>query len=203
VDRSTSQLTPTEPRTRYAIVVRLPREVEVRIEDTFLAVIGATKPAMGYHLTILGPYCLARGVTSPFLAAISRVCRQAEPFTVRLAGLGVFRTTDNNAVYLKVADPAAVFALHERLLRATAGVALPENERLRAWTVDNYNPHVTLGLGMSDDDLEEFLRHGEGRAIEAEFAVRQVWLVEQVLNGPWEVAAEYPLGVAPPPSPQT
>ncbi len=187
-------MTDTEPRVRYALVIRLPREVEVRIEDTFLSVIGTTKPAMGYHLTLLGPYCLAPGVSSPFLAAVSRVCRQTESFPVRLEGLGVFSTANNNAVYLGVENPAPVVALHRRLLQATAGVVEPENERLRAWTVDNYNPHVTLGLGMTDGDLEEFLRLGEQRHLTAEFTVQQVYLVEQVPNGPWEVAAEYSLG---------
>ncbi len=149
---------------------------------------------MGYHISLLGPYCLVKGTPSPFLPPISRVCRQSEPFSVRLTGLGVFRTEDNNAVYLDIADPAPILALHNALLRATEGLTEPENEQLRIWTIDNYHPHVTLGLGMSDDDLEEFLRLGSERQVDLTFDVQSIWLAEQVPNGPWEYSAEYPLG---------
>ena len=190
-------MTQAEIRSRYALIIRLPREAEVRIEDTFLSVIGATKPAMGYHLTLLGPYRLAPGVTLPHLPAIAHVCRQTRPFEVRLAGLGVFRTEDNNAVYLSVADPEPVLALHTQLLRVVGQFVVPENEQLRIWTIDNYSPHVTLGLHMTDDDLEEFLRVGRHRQIDVEFHVQTVCLVEQVLSGPWEYTAEYSLSAEP------
>lgn len=184
----------TQPQQRYAVIIRLPRAAEVQIEDTYLSAIGTTKPSMGYHISLLGPYCLASSATSPFLPGISRVCRQARPFTVRLFGLGVFRTEDDNAVYLNLTDPAPVLALHHALLRATEGAALPENERLRIWTIENYHPHVTLGLGLSDSDLEEFLRVGRERQVDVTFEVQSIWMVEQASNGPWEYVAEYSLG---------
>ncbi len=186
----------TEIRPRYALIVRLPREAEVRLEDAFLSVIGATKPAMGYHLTLVGPYLLAPGVASPHLPAIARVCRQTRPFAVQIARLGVFRQENDNAVYLDVAEPEPVVALHRRLLRAAGPLIVPESEQLRLWTVENYKPHVTLGLRMSDGDLEEFLRLGSARRVEVTFPVQRVWLVGQVPNGPWEYLAEYGLGAS-------
>jgi len=188
------------PRTRYAVVIRLPREVEVQIEDTYLSVLGATKPSMGYHLTLLGPYCLAPNAPSPFLPSLARVCRNAEPITVHLRGLGAYRTENNSAVYLRVVDAAPVIELHKRLLEATARQILAENEQLHVWTVEKYDPHVTLGLGMSDTELEEFMRLGERRDLEVAFEAQTIWLVAQASNGPWEYVAEYPLGVHAPES---
>jgi 2'-5' RNA ligase len=179
---------------RYVLLVRVPREVEVRIEDTFLSVIGATKSSMGYHLSLLGPYYLAEGQSSPFLPAIARVCRTHGPFTLRLAGLGTFRTANNNAVYLGVTNPEPIIELHAALLEATAQFTVPQNAQMRIWTVDNYLPHVTLGLGMDDGDLEEFLRAGISRDVDATFVVNSIWLAAQAPNGPWEYVAEYPLG---------
>lgn len=183
-------------RVRYAVVIRLPREVEVQIEDTYLSVIGVTKPSMGYHLTLLGPYCLVPGVESPFLPAISRVCRQHEPLDIHLNGLGVFRAENSHAVYLRVVDAEPVYALHKALLEATADIVMAENEQLHVWTVANYNPHVTLGLRMSDGEMEEFLRLGRERSLDVTFRARSIWLAEQVPNGPWEFTAEYALGTA-------
>ncbi len=186
-----------EIRSRFALIIRLPRDVEVRIEDTYLSVIGVTRPAMGFHLTLVGPYRLAPGVTSPHLTAVARACRLSRPFAVRLEGLGVFRTENDNAVYLGVPEPELVVALHAQLLRAAGSAVVPENEQMRVWTFENYSPHVTLGLHMSDADLEEFLRLGARRRIHAQFTVERVWLVEQVPNGPWEYTAGYALGPEP------
>ncbi len=99
-------------------------------------------------------------------------------------------------MYLDVAEPEPVVALHRRLLRAAGPLIVPESEQLRLWTVENYKPHVTLGLRMSDGDLEEFLRLGSARRVEVTFPVQRVWLVGQVPNGPWEYLAEYGLGAS-------
>jgi len=188
-------LTEETSKPRYAIVIRVPRDVEVRIEDTYLSVIGMTKPTMGYHLTLLGPFRLSDDLTAPHLPAVTRLCREQAPFEVHLAGLGVYRTEDNNAVYLGVTEPEKVASLHTHLLEVTRDVALPENETLRVWTIEKYNPHVTLGLGMSDSELQEFLRLAQTRGLEASFTVNSIWLVAQDTSGPWEFVTEYRLGV--------
>ncbi len=184
-------------RTRYAIVIRVPRDIEVRIEDTYLSVIGVTKPSMGYHLTLLGPFLLADSVAGPHLPAVTRLCREEAPFDVHLAGLGTSRSENSNAVYLGVADPDKVMSIHNRLLDVTRDITTPENETLRIWTIERYSPHVTLGLGMTDSELEEFLRLVQARDVQASFTVDRIWLVEQAPGGPWEFVAEYRLGERP------
>jgi len=184
-------------RPRYALTIRLPRDAEVRIEDAYLSVIGVTRPAMGFHLTVLGPYRLAPGVPSPHLPAVAQACRAFKPFAVRLSGLAVFRNESDSAVYLRVSDPEPVVMLHERLLRAARNDVVPENEQIRDRMFENYTPHVTLGLHMADPDLDEFLRLGEQRRVDVQFAVDRVWLVSQVPGGPWEYIAWYPLGTEP------
>jgi len=188
----------SEPnRTRYAIVIRVPRDIEVRIEDTYLSVIGVTKPSMGYHLTLLGPFLLSDEITAPHLPAVTRLCREEVPFEVHLAGLGISRSETSHAVYLDVVKPEKVMSLHNRLLDVTHDIALPENETLRIWTIERYNPHVTLGLGLSESELDEFLRLVQARDVQATFMVDSIWLVEQSPGGPWEFVTEYRLGEPP------
>ena len=90
-----------------------------------------------------------------------------------------------------------------------SGKALAWHAEFRpAWHFRHLRPWLFCGTGNHDCFYAALgilvdLRLGEQRHLTAEFTVQQVYLVEQVPNGPWEVAAEYPLGVAPPPSPQT
>jgi 2'-5' RNA ligase len=179
---------------RYALVVRLPRAVEVRIEDAFLGIAGSTKPVMGYHITLLGPCLLQEGAFQAFAAAVTAACRRWSPFEVRVTGLGAFRAKDDNVAYLEIADPRNVVALHEDLLRATDGLVIPQDERYREWCTTAYQPHVTLGLGLSDAELEEFLRAGGQRRFDERFKVTRIWLAAQAPQGLWQYEGEYILG---------
>ena len=184
----------TLAQTRYVLVVRVPRPVEVRIEDVYLSLASTTRPAMGFHITLLGPYFFSAGASPRFMSKVSAMCRSWTPFSTRLCGLGAFKEKDDNAVYLQIVEPQILLALHNALLEATAGMTIPQDERYREWYVLSYQPHVTLGLGLSDRELEEFLRSSTLRQFDESFEVSRIWLAEQVPHGPWQYVAEYPLG---------
>jgi 2'-5' RNA ligase len=179
---------------RYAVIVRLPRAIEVRIEDAYLSMLGTTRPIMGYHITLLGPFYIVDHCEAITTERVQAVCRRSTPFTIRLQGLGTFAEQDNNVVYVRIADPSPLAALHNALLRATEDVIVAQNERYREWTAERYMPHVTVGLGMTDNELSEFLRGSFRFEIDATLEVTRLWLVEQRPNGPWQYVGEYPLG---------
>jgi 2'-5' RNA ligase len=184
----------TGEKPRYAIIVRLPRAIEVRIEDAYLSMLGTTRPIMGYHVTLLGPFYIRDNCEAITTQRVQTVCQRTKPFTIRLQGLGAFTEQDNNVVYVRIADPSHLAALHNALLRETEDVVIPQNERYRDWTAERYMPHVTVGLGMTDSELVEFLRGSFRFEIDAALEVTRLWLVEQRPNGPWQYLAEFALG---------
>lgn len=181
-------------QTRYVLVVRVPRPVEVRIEDVYLHLAGATKPVMGFHITILGPFLFASGALPEFVASVTAVCRSWAPFSVSLSGLEAFREQDDNTIYLQIVDPQPLIALHDDLLAVVADLIVPQDERCHEWYITCYHPHVTLGLGLSDKELEAFLRAGETRHLKESFEVSSLWLAEQAPYGPWQYLTEFPFG---------
>ena len=195
-------------RTRYVFVLRLPRQVESRIEDAFLTLLGTTRPIMGYHITLLGAFYLAQGIDRRSLSKVADLCLRRRAFPVRIAGLDAFETRDSHAVYLRVAAPDDIVALHNDLLDLTGEQITFQDDRYREWNVEQYKPHVTLGLGLTDGELDAFLRLGAERDIDETFDASGVWLVEQVPKDPWQYVAEYPFGSdiqneSPPTEPET
>jgi 2'-5' RNA ligase len=184
----------TGEKPRYAVIVRLPRAIEVRIEDAYLSMLGTTRPIMGYHVTLLGPFYIHDNCEAIAVQRVQGVCRRTGPFTIRLQGMGAFPEQDNNVVYVRIADPTYLAALHNTLLRETEDVIAPQNERYREWTAERYMPHVTVGLGMTDGELSEFLRGSPRFEIDDTLEVTRLWLVEQRPRGPWQYVAEFVLG---------
>jgi 2'-5' RNA ligase len=181
-------------RPRYALLIQLPRAAEIRIEETFLPLAGITKPTMGFHISLLGPFYLCADAPVSMLEHVPRACAQQPPFSVRLAGLGAFRSPDNNGVFLQIVDPKPVLALHDALLGELAPDLLLADERYRAWNVDEYEPHVTLGLSLSDKELVELLRAAQNHPFDLSFGVKEIWLAEQAPNTPWRMMQAVPLG---------
>ena len=184
----------TGERPRYAVIVRLPRAVEVHIEDAYLSMLGTTRPNMGYHITLLGPFYICDHCKAAALERVRAICQDTEPFSLRLQGLGTFAEQNNNVVYVRIADPTRLATLHNTLLNETERLVTIQNARFREWTAERYMPHVTVGLGMTDSELSEFLRGSARFEIDATLAVSRLWLVEQYPNGPWRYVAEFPLG---------
>ena len=180
-------------KTRYVLVVRLPRRVEIRIEDVFLNLVGATKPTMGYHITLAGPFSLPDGMNTRCLSSIAEVCRRREPFQVRIAGLDAFRAKDSNAGYVRVRVPEPLVSLHNELLKTLERRITLQDGQDSA----QYVPHVTLGLGLNDKQIETFLRVGPDRVFDESFEVSHIWLVEQPPDSPWRFVSNCPLGNLP------
>lgn len=181
-------------QTRYALGVRVPREIEVRIEDTYLSFLGSTKPYMGYHITLLGPFYILESAESQFGANVANLCKRWQPFRVQVTGLGTFLRKDDNVVYLSIANPETLLALHADLLKTLADRISPQDEYFYKWDVKFYQPHVTLGLGLTDKRLEEFLSVAAACKFDESFEVSRIWLASQAQNGPWQYIASYPLG---------
>ena len=178
---------------RYALVVRLPREVEVRIEDAFLGLLSTSKPTIGYHITLLGPFLLLVDDLDACVARIVQVCYHTRPFSVRVGGLGAFKESDDNAVFLDVLENDRVVRLHRRLVRATQEDIRPQYAWSRGPGPQPFRPHITLGLGLTDRELQTFLRTSDDGAVDEAFGICELSLVEQRPGEPWHYVNAFPL----------
>lgn len=183
-------------RLRYVLLVRVPRDVEVVIEDTFLNLPGATKPVMGYHVTLLGPFCIEPEEMAESLQVVETLCARVAPFHLRISGLGAFRTPNSNAVYLQVDGADILKTLHDALVVALGPRITIIGEAQR--TQETYEPHVTLGLDLSDHELNEFLAQASRRSFDQSFEVHCIALVRQENSGPWQYAGDYALATGDP-----
>ncbi len=184
-------------RARYALMVRVPRTIEVAIEDDYLIPLGTTKPTMGYHITLLGPFYLPEEREhTAFSRAVQEVCQRRQPLLVSVAGLGAFEKEDDNVIYLRLADPHRLVALHEELLEATREHVAFADTDFSEESRGTYLPHITLGLALTDRELVQFFRTVAERIPEITFRVSALWLVAQESSEPWRYVIGYPLDAA-------
>lgn len=176
---------------RYVLLIRLPRSLEVHLEDDFLSLSGATKPVMGYHVTVLGPFFWLGGTEDIMRERVAQECRQWSPFRVQLRGVGAFRASNDNVVYVKTVRSPSLLLLHRRL-RGVLGEAIQLQR-----DDGTYAPHVTLGLGLSDRELEAFMSNSGQSGFAESFDVHVLGLAEQMGNDPWKHVHTYQLGSSP------
>jgi len=178
--------------TRYLLLIRLPREAEVAIEDRFLGLAGVTKPAMGYHITLAGPFFVDEAERAgPLQDGLEQLARALRPFRVEVAGLDAF-SGEGHTAYLGVAPSRALDELWSTLRRYLESQIDCQYDHYQAG--DAFRPHVTLGIGLSDDELRGITVAHSDAPLALSFLISEVWLALQEPNGPWEFLSAIPLG---------
>ncbi len=179
---------------RILFAVRLERKTEVLIEDSFLTIVGTTRPAMGYHISVLGPAIIAhQDAFDQGIQRASTLLKDYLPLYTVLNTIGTFRDGDISTPYLGIADPSPYIALHNDLLETFAEAVTPESEQFRAWTIDQYMPHVTLGLGLSEAEMREFTQRTQSIKLNVGFISSTLSLLRQRQGSVWENDLELPL----------
>ena len=181
------------PRPRYVLVIQLPRSTELRIEDAFLGHIGVTRPAMGYHVTLLGPFCLIKGSAEVLSALIDQICHTMPSFDLQLAGVKAFSSADNHIAYLQVGSIEPLLYLRDRLLADLLSQDILVDPCPQIDT-DVYLPHVTLSLELTYDELALLTESSSVRDFSATFTVNALALVAEQIGAPWRVEKVFPLG---------
>ncbi len=187
----------TLSHSRYALVIRIPREIEVQIEDTFLTLVGITRPIIGFHITLVGPFLWESDADSSVLDQLAQICESFEPFQVTIGGSGAFVGEDASAVYIAVEHSAALRELQARAHR----LLYPHIALQREIAPEEYIPHVTLGLGLTPEERDRALVALSNQPITATLQVVELHLVEQKPQSPWRLIRTFPLAGQPPPGP--
>jgi hypothetical protein len=181
------------PSERYVVVYLLPRTVQLHIEDMYLHWQGITRPAMGYHLSALGPFVIAAGHSPDDLSVMGDLCTRLPSFHLLLGEPGVFRNSTNQVAYLGLYNPEPMCALHGSLLDNTQGIVAAPSPEYHLWTVEQYVPHVTLGIGLNEEAASEFLVFARRHPCKQTCHVQVLSLFGQLGNGVWQQLASYKL----------
>ncbi|MGI6368374.1 MAG: 2'-5' RNA ligase family protein [Anaerolineae bacterium] len=184
---------------RLALVIRVPRALEVEIEDAFLALSGVTRPVMGFHITVLGPFTWIRQQPETALEQVAQRCAATQPFDVTVGGAGSFDGEDTHSVYIPVHTSTALRELHHQL----AGLLEEHIVLQREVSGEEYLPHVTLGLGLSTRDRDRALAELERRSVRTAFLVTELHLVTEGPGSPWRSSRVFPLADQPLPAPHS
>ncbi|MHB1317033.1 MAG: 2'-5' RNA ligase family protein [Anaerolineae bacterium] len=186
-------------RPRYALVARIPRPIEVQIEDAFLTLVGITRPIMGFHITLVGPFMwIAEKAPPRVLDRLARLCLRTQPIEIQISGQGAFVGLESNVVYLQVER-------HEGLcrLQAQADHLLRKHIALqRESPPEQYVPHVTLGLGLTPEERDRALATLAEARFSAAVPVNELDLVEEQPGSPWRPVLTLALAGQPPPEPE-
>ncbi|WP_369139650.1 2'-5' RNA ligase family protein [Modestobacter versicolor] len=137
------------------------------------------------HVTLLPPTEVPVGRRPAISAHLARVAAGHPPFDMHLAGTDTFRPV-SEVVYVAVAGGTTECA------RIATDVRTGPLARELAFP---YHPHVTVAHDVPADMLD--LAHAGLSDLEAQFRVASFTEFEQLPDGAWAVAREYPLTGAP------
>ena len=133
------------------------------------------------HVTLLPPTEVAVVDRPAITAHLAEVARRHPPFAVHLSGTGTFRPISEVvfvAVALGIAD-CELIAADVRTGPLTRSLGFP------------YHPHVTVAHDVPTDMLDT--AYAGLAELHAEFQVDSFTEFEQLPDGAWAVAREYPL----------
>jgi 2'-5' RNA ligase len=140
------------------------------------------------HLTLRFIGEVERSVADDLANALVRI--RAEPFQLRIAGVGRFEQRDSGALWAGVEPKAPVAALAAKVERVCQQVGLKPERRA-------FHQHITLARwkGRRSRELADFLERKHG-LLSAPFEVREFILFESRLSrhgAHYERVASYPL----------
>lgn len=106
---------------------------------------------------------------------LEQVASRFPPFTLRFNRFSTFFPT-NNTIYLALEDKKTVTELHE-------AICAGEWSEKQASFV--YNPHLTIGQQMSNDELHDVLPALKQSPVDLQCVIDRVHLLYQTENGAW------------------
>jgi 2'-5' RNA ligase len=141
------------------------------------------------HLTLRFVGEVERPLADDLAAELGRI--RAEPFQIRVSGVGRFEQRNSGALWAGVEPRSPVAALAAKVERACLTVGLEPERRA-------FHPHITLARwkGRRTRELASFLERTQGRVSDP-FDVREFTLFESRLSrhgAHYEEVASYSLG---------
>jgi len=107
--------------------------------------------------------------------ALQNFANNHDPYTIRTAGIGIF-TGQRNAVYVPVIRNPNLTAVQTNLIATLAGAV---EDIAETHLINNWMPHITLVMGLTDNDkLAAIIKRLAQRNFAWEFKVTKLVLLD-------------------------
>lgn len=166
-----------EKRANYGIVALLDPEHEQFIKSIWQEIEGEFDVKIPFknpipHIT----HIQAGKINEPQLhKALKNFAENQAPYSIRTAGIGIF-TGEHKALYVSVVRNPNLTAIQTTLLSSLAGAV---EDFAETHLVNNWMPHITLVVGLSDNDkLAGIVKRLAQRNFAWEFKVRRLALLD-------------------------
>jgi len=174
----------TRPTYAYGVVILPPPDLYRE-----LLAIREKHPLLQYqpppHITVKSPF-IYRQSGAIVIEQMEEICRNWDPFQIRLGGIGVFR---GSILYVKVYEDGDLSDLHWDLVDGLDGYV----ETLQAkYEGDEYTPHLTLADKLNPDDIAEARKLLADISFKRRFTVDRIHLLRG--KGRWDIARTFTLG---------
>lgn len=179
---------PTDQQ-RHGVFALLPPDIGADLAARLEGIPGTSVPPQGYHITLYGPFVF-QGNAQAARMVLRTIMQSVPSFTASLQRIGHFRRPDDNVVFAYVDCSLDLLQLHARLVNALDHLVSSRHPRGPEWDRWDYIPHVSLGVHLSDDDLETCLRRLSGLPLAYRFEVRHIWLLRESMVSPQSWVAE-------------
>lgn len=166
-----------EKRANYGIVALLDPEHERFIKTIWREIEGEFDIKVPFknpvpHIT----HIQAGTIKEPQLQhALEKFAKIQSPYRIRTAGIGIF-TGERNALYVSIVRNPNLTAIQTTLISSLAGAV---EDFAETHLVNNWMPHITLVMGLSDKDkLAAIVKRLAQRNFVWEFKVRRLALLD-------------------------
>jgi 2'-5' RNA ligase len=129
------------------------------------------------HLTIREKEVWDEQQLASAVDRLEQVTRTITPFEIQFNRFSSFYPV-SNVIYLALADTEAMLNLH----KAICTEALTESDKTYM-----YNPHLTIGQQLGDDELHDVLSNLKTTPVDFRSRVDRIHLLYQTENGAWTV----------------
>lgn len=167
---------------QFSIQIMLPKVVDRQFRKWAAHTPGASWPVWGGHITLTPRF---QSLISRFElnARIAAVCAHYHPLDIHLTSIVAkqdwTREAYRGVFLMPPAEPGSGIRRLTALQREFA-VRLREKmiDRAPELTRRGFAPHITLALGVSEEEAEKMVSQARAKGIVAQFAVERIWLLE-------------------------
>lgn len=165
----------------YSLQILLPNSISQKLDHWANHAAGATIPASGWHITLLGDFVLLHGLKEieqaveavgarykPFVVCLDQVTKHMHWLRPHLDAVLLVNETDSEA-------QRTLLRFQRELSKALAPL---KKDAYAEMANRRYNPHVSLTWGLPKPEARRLVHAARAAKLEVEFTVEEIWLLE-------------------------
>ncbi|GIP31827.1 2'-5' RNA ligase family protein [Paenibacillus sp. J2TS4] len=167
----------------FSLQILLPDNMENQFIDWTNKIPYASRASWGGHITLISSLRLV-GNLNEVAQTINEVCSRTPPIPIQLNHVVCEKHLvypDLKIVYLEGSEPNEPLNHFQNRLM-TELMQLTEMEEIEGNHPWDYNPHLSLTLGLENEQANEAAEAARRNKLEIQFSVTRIWLMENRLS---------------------